>query len=88
MKIAESSLKGSKTLGKGEIACYEQFLLFPQCFQKARFLWASKGVIVWEWVNIVNPSLNSDPYHDHLNADASIQWTLICNLGHLMLAFA
>ena len=20
--------------GKGEIACYEQFLLFPQCFQK------------------------------------------------------
>ena len=23
------------TLGKGEIACKEQFLLFPQCFQKA-----------------------------------------------------
>ena len=23
-----------KTLGKGEIACYKQFLLFPQCFQK------------------------------------------------------
>ena len=22
------------TLGKGEIACYEQFLLFPECFQK------------------------------------------------------
>ena len=22
------------TEGKGEIACYEQFLLFPQCFQK------------------------------------------------------
>ena len=21
------------TVGKGEIACYEQFLLFPQCFQ-------------------------------------------------------
>ena len=20
--------------GKGEITCYEQFLLFPQCFQK------------------------------------------------------
>ena len=32
---------------KGEIAHYEQFLLFPQCFQKACF---SKGVIVWEWV--------------------------------------
>ena len=39
------------TVGKGEIVCYEQFLLFPQCFQKARFLGASKGVIVWEWVN-------------------------------------
>ena len=22
------------TVGKGEIACYEQFLLFPQYFQK------------------------------------------------------
>ena len=22
------------TVGKGEIACYEQFLFFPQCFQK------------------------------------------------------
>ena len=31
------------TVGKGEIARYEQFLLFPQCFQKACF-------IVWEWV--------------------------------------
>ena len=34
----------------GEIACYEQFLLFPQCFQKACFPGASKGVVVWEWV--------------------------------------
>ena len=42
------------TVGKGEIARYEQFLLFPQCFQKACFSGASKGVIVWEWVkNIV-----------------------------------
>ena len=39
------------TVGKGEIAHYEQFLLFPQCFQKACFPVASKGVIVWEWVN-------------------------------------
>ena len=36
---------------KGEIARYEQFLLFPQCFQKASFPGASKGVIVWERVN-------------------------------------
>ena len=39
-------------VGKGEIAHYEQFLLFPQCFQKACFPEASKGVIVWEWVNV------------------------------------
>ena len=39
------------TVRKGEIACYEQFLLFPQCFQKACFPGVPKGVIVWEWVN-------------------------------------
>ena len=38
------------TVGKGEIARYEQFLLFLQCFQKSCFPGASKGVIVWEWV--------------------------------------
>ena len=38
------------TVGKGEIAHYEQFLHFPQCFQKACFPGASKGVIEWEWV--------------------------------------
>ena len=37
-------------VGKGEIARYEQFLLFPRCFQKACFPGASKGVILWEWV--------------------------------------
>ena len=54
-KFDESSRKFSKrvenTVGKGEIAPYKQFLLFPQCFQKACFPGASKGVIVWEWVN-------------------------------------
>ena len=29
---------------KGEIACYKQFLLFPQCFQKPSFVDASKWV--------------------------------------------
>ena len=37
-------------MGKGEIAHYEQFLLFLQCFHKACFPGASKGVIMWEWV--------------------------------------
>ena len=38
------------TVGKGEIARYEQFLLYPQCFLKACLPAASKGVIVWELV--------------------------------------
>ena len=53
-KFDENGRKLSKrvenTVGKGEIARYEQFLLFPQCFQKVCFQGASKGVIVWEWV--------------------------------------
>ena len=50
--MAESYPKWvENTVGKGEIAHYEQFLLFPQCFLKACFPGASKGVIVWEWVN-------------------------------------
>ena len=37
-KFDENGRKLSKwvenTVGKGEIACYKQFILFPQCFQK------------------------------------------------------
>ena len=55
LKFDENGSKLSKwvenIVGKGEIARYEQFLLFPQCFQKACFPGASKGVSVWEWVN-------------------------------------
>ena len=59
MKIAESSLNQvENTVGKGEIACYEQFFLFPQCFQKACFPGPSKGVIVWEWVNPGKPVIH------------------------------
>ena len=53
-KFDENGRKLSKqvenTVGKGEIAHYEQFLLSPQCFLKACFPGASKGVVVWEWV--------------------------------------
>ena len=52
--MAESDPNGYKTLGKGEIACYEQVFLFPQCFQNTCFPGASKGVIVWEWVKGLN----------------------------------
>ena len=40
------------TVGKGEIARCEQFLLFPKCFQKTCFPGASKGVVVLEWVKL------------------------------------
>ena len=54
-KFDENSRKFSKpvenTVGRGKIARYEQFLLFPQCFQKVYFLEVSKGGIVLEWVN-------------------------------------
>ena len=54
-KFDENGGKLSKrvqnTVGKGEIARNEQFLLFPQCFQKACFPGASKGVMVWERIN-------------------------------------
>ena len=53
-KFDENGRKLSKqvenTVGKGEIARYKQFLLFPQCFQTVCFPELSKGVIVWEWV--------------------------------------
>ena len=56
-KFDENGRKLSKqvenTVGKGEIARYKQFLLFPQCFQKACFPGASKGVIMWEWIKVV-----------------------------------
>ena len=51
-KFGENGSKLSKrvenTVEKGEIARREQFLLFPQCFQKACFPGASKGVVVWD----------------------------------------
>ena len=48
-------------MGKGEIARYERFLLFLQCFQKACLPVASIGVIVWEWVNQYFSFFNSLP---------------------------
>ena len=58
-KMAESYPNGWKTVGKGEIAHHEQFLLFPQCFQKVCFPEASKGVIVWESVKQNQNFLNT-----------------------------
>ena len=56
LKFDENRRKFSKwvenTVGKEEIAYYEQVLLFPQCFQKDCFPGVSKGVIVLEWAKI------------------------------------
>ena len=39
------------TVGKGEIARYEQFLRFPQCLQKTSTADTYKPGLVWERVN-------------------------------------
>ena len=75
-KFDENGRKLSKhvenTVGKGEIAHYEQFLLFQQWFQKACFPGVSKGVIVWEWVNL----FRNDKFWTFLNLK-SLQKTIL-----------
>ena len=39
------------TVGKGEIACYKQFLLFPLCFKMLILLTCKKKGLVWERIN-------------------------------------
>ena len=55
-KFHEIGRKFSKsvenTVGKGEIARYEQFLLFPLCFQKTFFADTWKPGLVWERVKV------------------------------------
>ena len=54
LKFNENCRKLSKrvenTVGKGEIARYEQFLLFSQCFQKTYTADTQKPGLVWEMV--------------------------------------
>ena len=72
-KFDENSRKFSKgvenTVGKAEIARYEQLLLFPQCFQKVCFPGASKGVIVWEWVK------------SFINLDITLKMTILYRMA-------
>ena len=78
-KFEENGRKLSKrvenTVGKGEIARYEQFLLFPQCFQKACFPGMSKGVTVWEWVNSLSNDTSLDQSKLKAFADDKINVT-------------
>ena len=49
--MGKSSKKVENTVGKGEIAHYEQFLLFPLCFQKSFTVDTWKPGLVCERVN-------------------------------------
>ena len=68
-KFNENGEKLSKrvenTAGKGEIARNEQFLLFPQCFQKTCTADTYKPGLVWERVNAPN-FLNSNVTRNHI----------------------
>ena len=93
-ELDENGRKLSKwvenTVGKGGIARYEQFLLFPQCFQKACFPEASKGVIVWEWVKCSRiESPFPPPTHTHTQTqNAGIKMHLNYGLGINRIYFA
>ena len=78
-KKKKLSKQVENTVGKGEIALYEQFLLFPQCFQKACFPGASKGVIVWEWVNVEKILQNKG-----LNVRMFNEYGLLCRINSLV----
>ena len=56
VEFDENGVKFSKlvenTVGRGEIARYEQFLLFPQCFQKACTSDTEKSGLVLERVKL------------------------------------
>ena len=54
------------TVGKGEIACYEQFLLFPQCFQKACFPGASKVSLCWNGLKEMQESMDKCTGHHNI----------------------
>ena len=61
-KFDENGRKFSKrvenTVGKGEIACYKQFLLFPQCFQKPCTTDTKKPGLVWERIKQIGHDKN------------------------------
>ena len=85
-KFNKNGIKLSKQVenivGKEEIARNEQFLLSPQCFQKACFPGASKGVIVWEWVK------QNFTYHiDAVIVDMYKIVIILCRISSLLKGF-
>ena len=62
----ELSTQVENTVGKGEIACNEQFLLFPQCLQRTCFQGESKGVMCGNRLTTVHTGhhFNMTEIHD------------------------
>ena len=86
-KLDETGTKVSKwvenTVGKGEIARYEQFLLFPQCFQKTCTADTWKPGLVWERVSqyVTSLCINEGqtnkrmvPYPQYSSSNCRIQY--------------
>ena len=61
MKMADRKFAKSveNTGGKGEIACYEQFLLFSLCFQQTYIAYMYKQGLVLERVNYLFQQLRA-----------------------------
>ena len=76
-KSRKFSKRVEKTVGKEEIARYEQFLLYLQCFQKACFAGVSKGVIVWEWVK---HAVHAQIAQNGLHGFSSIREKTMCSV--------
>ena len=57
IKDCNFSKRRENTVGKGEIARYEQFILFPQCFQKTCTANTSNSGLVWERIKYVTKTL-------------------------------
>ena len=48
-------------MAKGEIVCFEQFLLLPQFFQKSSAVEALESDCMWERVNKQSTLTSNDP---------------------------
>ena len=58
-------------VGKGEIARYEQFLLFPQCFEKQSVVDVLKNEYLWS--KGLKQNVCNSPHHTH-------SFVFFCNL--------
>ena len=70
--MPESSQKVENSVGKGKIAIYEQFVLFPQCFQKTSNADMEKQGLVWERVKAILKTF----FCNYINLDLHVETTL------------